>query len=104
MILMMYKRAMFVQNCRTDFGQELRVPQSEDGELGTRANKRNSRSSKKKKEEKKKKNDTSDRVTESTDSHNKTYYPVKCSICTTQVAVHDQDDVYHFFNVLASHS
>ncbi|XP_043930029.1 E2F-associated phosphoprotein [Protopterus annectens] len=31
------------------------------------------------------------------------YHPVKCSECSTEVAVLDKDEVYHFFNVLASH-
>ena len=30
------------------------------------------------------------------------YKPVKCSTCSTEVAVYDNDEVYHFFNVLAS--
>lgn len=31
------------------------------------------------------------------------YYPVKCTECSTEVAVYDKDEVYHFFNILASH-
>ncbi|XP_074548236.1 E2F-associated phosphoprotein [Halichoeres trimaculatus] len=31
------------------------------------------------------------------------YHPVQCSECTTEVAVFDKDEVYHFFNILASH-
>jgi hypothetical protein len=92
---------MFVQNCQTDFSQELRVPQSEDGEQGKKRANRKKKSHDNKKNEK---NDTSDEVGESRDSRNKKYFAVKCSICSTQVAVHDEDDVYHFFNVLASHS
>lgn len=30
------------------------------------------------------------------------YHPVRCSECNTEVAVYDQDEVFHFFNVLAS--
>ena len=30
------------------------------------------------------------------------YYPVRCTHCNTEVAVYDNDEVYHFFNVLAS--
>ena len=30
------------------------------------------------------------------------YYPVKCSVCDTEVAVLDNEQVFHFFNVLAS--
>lgn len=32
------------------------------------------------------------------------YHPVKCTECSTEVAVLDKDEVFHFFNVLASHS
>lgn len=31
------------------------------------------------------------------------YHPVCCSECSTEVAVLDRDEVFHFFNVLASH-
>ncbi|XP_034015570.1 E2F-associated phosphoprotein [Thalassophryne amazonica] len=31
------------------------------------------------------------------------YHPVQCSECATEVAVFDKDEVYHFFNILASH-
>lgn len=32
------------------------------------------------------------------------YHPVKCSVCQTEVAVYDEDEVYHFFNILAGHA
>jgi hypothetical protein len=32
-----------------------------------------------------------------------TYHPVRCSICNTEVAMFDNDEVFHFFNVLSSH-
>lgn len=31
------------------------------------------------------------------------YHPVQCTECSTEVAVFDKDEVYHFFNILASH-
>ena len=31
------------------------------------------------------------------------YHPVQCSECSTEVAVFDKDEVYHFFNILSSH-
>ncbi|XP_072221786.1 E2F-associated phosphoprotein [Leuresthes tenuis] len=31
------------------------------------------------------------------------YHPVQCSECSTEVAMFDKDEVYHFFNILASH-
>jgi hypothetical protein len=30
------------------------------------------------------------------------YHPVRCTVCSTEVGVYDADEVYHFFNVLAS--
>ncbi|XP_072031486.1 E2F-associated phosphoprotein-like [Amphiura filiformis] len=30
------------------------------------------------------------------------YFPVKCSVCNTEVGVYDEDEVFHFFNVLTS--
>ena len=32
------------------------------------------------------------------------YQPVKCVECSTEVAVYDKEEVYHFFNVLTSHA
>uniref|UniRef100_A0A286XGS1 E2F associated phosphoprotein n=1 Tax=Cavia porcellus TaxID=10141 RepID=A0A286XGS1_CAVPO len=32
------------------------------------------------------------------------YRPVMCAECSPEVAVYDKDEVFHFFNVLASHS
>ena len=37
-----------------------------------------------------------------TDEQNELYNPVKCTECGTVVAVYDVDEVYHFFNILAS--
>lgn len=31
-----------------------------------------------------------------------TYYPVVCETCETKVAVIDEDEVFHFFNVIPS--
>lgn len=30
------------------------------------------------------------------------FNPVRCNVCNTEVAVYDKDDVFHFFNALAS--
>jgi len=32
------------------------------------------------------------------------YHPVRCDQCKTEIAMYDKDEVYHFFNVVASHS
>ena len=39
-------------------------------------------------------------VSEASDQFN----PVHCSNCNTRLAVYDSDDIYHFFNVIASYS
>ena len=31
------------------------------------------------------------------------YNPVKCGSCKTEVGVYDPDEVYHFFNIVASY-
>ena len=30
------------------------------------------------------------------------YHPVHCAECNTDIAVYDKDEVFHFYNVLAS--
>jgi hypothetical protein len=32
------------------------------------------------------------------------YHPVRCDQCKTEIAMYDTDEVYHFFNVVASHT
>ena len=70
-------RAMFVSNCKVITDEILKYP------------------IKKKRSKKNLKN---------TDIPNEDVYnPVKCSVCNTEVAVYDADEIYHFFNVLASY-
>ena len=38
------------------------------------------------------------------DEQDEVFKAVKCTQCNTQIAVYDSDEVYHFFNVLASQS
>lgn len=40
----------------------------------------------------------------SADGKDDSFHPVHCSVCKTNVAVYDSDEVYHFFNVLASYT
>lgn len=65
-------RAMFVTNCIIDNTQRLHYPLKKKG-------------SKK-----------------SSISTGYKYNPVTCGICNTSVAVYDEDEVYHFFNVVSS--
>ncbi|XP_054714569.1 E2F-associated phosphoprotein-like [Uloborus diversus] len=67
-------RAMFVSNCNVNHSETLKYPVKK----------------KKMKNTKMLLNDEN-------------YNPVVCSICNTEVAVYDSEEVYHFFNVLASY-
>ncbi|XP_028854968.1 E2F-associated phosphoprotein [Denticeps clupeoides] len=90
-------RAMFVMNCTVNKEEVLRykAPQKK------RQTKR---------PRKKLRQETESTEPVSTDlrlegmEEDETYHPVKCTECSTEVAVLDKDEVYHFFNILASHS
>ena len=30
------------------------------------------------------------------------FHPVKCEVCTTEIAVYDREEIFHFFNIIAS--
>ncbi|XP_052767309.1 E2F-associated phosphoprotein-like isoform X2 [Mya arenaria] len=75
-------RAMFVSNCKVEMGELLKFPKA--------SNKRNRKS-------KSKEGSTNE------PSCDDMFNPVKCTECNTVVAVYDRDEVYHFFNVLASY-
>lgn len=36
------------------------------------------------------------------EADNEIYHPVRCTECNTEVGVYDKDEIYHFFNILAS--
>ena len=72
-------RAMFVMNCSVDQTQQLKHPM---------------KSSKKGKGKK---------PDHSSADPNDIFNPVNCDRCSTQVAVYDREEIYHFFNVLASY-
>lgn len=42
--------------------------------------------------------------TEAEDHDSGPYRPVQCTVCSTEVAVYDNDEIFHFFNVLPSAS
>ena len=77
-------RAMFVMNCTIDSSELLKYPHP------------------KKKQNKKKKQKSSATQDTSSETEDK-FHPVKCNECNTVVAVYDTDEIYHFFNVLASY-
>ncbi|XP_019734355.1 E2F-associated phosphoprotein [Hippocampus comes] len=78
-------RAMFVMNCSVNKEQVLRYKKQAD---------RTSRNRKRRKD---------DAAAPVGMDEDEVYYPVRCSECSTEVAVLDKDDVYHFFNILSSH-
>ncbi|XP_023122441.1 E2F-associated phosphoprotein [Amphiprion ocellaris] len=80
-------RAMFVMNCTVKKDQVLRYKNQED---------------RKQRRRKRRKDQTPDPTPAGMEA-DELYHPVQCSQCSTEVAVLDQDDVYHFFNILASH-
>lgn len=75
-------RAMFVTNCKVDKTEILKYPKA-------------SKRSKKRKKSKQSMDDTA--------TNDDNFHPVKCTECNTVVAVYDEDEIYHFFNVLASY-
>ncbi|GFN85049.1 E2f-associated phosphoprotein [Plakobranchus ocellatus] len=81
-------RAMFVMNCTVDTSETLECPEQP------------------KKKKKKGKTQSRQQVEESgSNTTNKDLFnPVRCTECSTVVGVYDIDEVYHFFNVLASHT
>uniref|UniRef100_A0A8C5QZH7 E2F associated phosphoprotein n=1 Tax=Leptobrachium leishanense TaxID=445787 RepID=A0A8C5QZH7_9ANUR len=81
-------RAMFVMNCSVSKEEVLRFPEQPPSKHRRR-------------DRKKRKGPSMDSEPPSTSAE--MYHPVKCTECSTEVAVYDKDEVYHFFNVIASH-
>ncbi|KAL9420332.1 hypothetical protein AB3S75_037998 [Citrus x aurantiifolia] len=77
-------RAIFVVNCKLGIGQARQItPKGKQG---------------------KRKRESSEVVADPADGERETIKPVCCSVCSTEVGVIDEDEVYHFFNVLPSES
>ncbi|XP_044520641.1 E2F-associated phosphoprotein isoform X3 [Gracilinanus agilis] len=81
-------RAMFVMNCSVNKEEVLRYK----GPMNR----------KKRQSHKKMKSDSEDSTFQA--DNEEIYHPVKCTECSTEVAVFDKDEIFHFFNVLASHT
>ncbi|MEE6510566.1 hypothetical protein FKM82_030456 [Ascaphus truei] len=82
-------RAMFVINCSVNKEEVLRFPDQPP--------------TKNRRERKKMKLSPTEIASATRNKEAEMYHPVKCNECFTEVAVYDKDEVYHFFNVLASH-
>ncbi|KAI5075027.1 hypothetical protein GOP47_0010988 [Adiantum capillus-veneris] len=76
-------RAMFVLNCKIIEGQ------SRQFNVNGKKRKRKAKT-------------TGGQSFHEEESIGETYQPVACSVCGTEVAVFDQEEVYHFYNVLPS--
>ncbi|KAK6028826.1 hypothetical protein OSTOST_05087 [Ostertagia ostertagi] len=76
-------RAMFVENCRVD-----------------QASLKIEKTGKEKRRERQRLRKMGLDPTEQSDSSEDIFLPVHCAVCSTNVAVMDHDEVYHFFNVL----
>jgi len=88
-------RAMFVTNCAVRMDEVLRYDQ-------TSAQKKTKRKSKRRRGAHA--NRSPDRDTALPADTDDVYHPVVCSVCNSEVGVYDKDEVYHFFNVLASYA
>ncbi|XP_030574181.1 E2F-associated phosphoprotein isoform X1 [Archocentrus centrarchus] len=88
-------RAMFVMNCTVKREEVLRYKNQQE---------KNKRNKKRKRGQKTETpvDETSKPAAAGMDA-DEVYHPVQCSECSTEVAVFDKDEVYHFFNILASH-
>ncbi|KAF9952795.1 hypothetical protein BGZ70_000479 [Mortierella alpina] len=81
-------RAMFVEHCRVIENERLRFPK--ETKKTTKSKDTTSEAATSSQEFKPSEDDEADAV----------YHPVVCEICNTKVALIDQDEVYHFFNVI----
>ncbi|XP_067470636.1 E2F-associated phosphoprotein [Thunnus thynnus] len=87
-------RAMFVMNCTVKKDEVLRYKTEKE---------RKPRNRKRRKGQKETPADETPDPTPAGMDADEVYHPVQCSECSTEVAVYDKDEVYHFFNILASH-
>lgn len=81
---------MFVMNCKIDTSELLTVPEQRQKKKFKKslANRQDG--------------ETSSGTGTASEVSEDQFHPVKCEECETVVGVVDKDEVYHFFNVLAS--
>ncbi|XP_026162537.1 E2F-associated phosphoprotein [Mastacembelus armatus] len=88
-------RAMFVMNCTVKRDEVLRYKTQQEKKRRNRKRRRGQEAE-----------TPVDEIPDPTPAGmaaDEVYHPVQCSECTTEVAVFDKDEVYHFFNILSSH-
>ncbi|KAG8013476.1 E2F-associated phosphoprotein [Nibea albiflora] len=89
-------RAMFVMNCTVKKDEVLRYQTQQQQPKKKRKRRRGGQNTDAAP------NETPDPTPAGMDA-DEVYHPVQCSECSTEVAVFDKDEVYHFFNILSSH-
>lgn len=87
-------RAMFVINCKVVANQILRLP----------ADSKKQRNNQRKLKGQYNRNNNSCPETVKESLKDEVFKPVCCSACQTEVAVRDEDEIYHFFNVIPSYA
>ncbi|XP_062252931.1 E2F-associated phosphoprotein [Platichthys flesus] len=88
-------RAMFVMNCTVKRDEVLRYNTEQERKQRGRKRRRGQKTETSS-------NEAPDPAPAGMDA-DEVYRPVQCSECSTEVAVFDKEEVYHFFNILASH-
>lgn len=83
-------RAMFVMNCHVDFSEVLKQPPQKISNKKRHRGSQDDQSG-------------SGQKQESSQEEEEKVHPVRCTECNTVVGVFDREEVFHFFNVLASH-
>ncbi|CAG8484382.1 24709_t:CDS:2 [Cetraspora pellucida] len=93
---------IFVENCKVNRSERLIYTDKENVKARNK-NKNKRLSNKLSDKQKQQPNSTEDATVEmSGTTEGEIYYPVECEICGTKVAVVDEEEVYHFFNVIPS--
>lgn len=91
---------MFVSNCTINYIEKLSYP----NKAGKRKKKNQSVSLDNSTTNQTLDSITSNQMIDSIQIDCDYYRPVRCSACNTEVAVYDNNEIYHFFNVLASYA
>nr|CAB3240502.1 E2F-associated phosphoprotein [Phallusia mammillata] len=92
-------RAMFVLNCLVETSKVVHYP-----EPVKRTFKRHKRRWQEAQQTELATNDEPQKGVGTVEKEEDKFHPVKCQSCSTEVAVMDNDEVYHFFNVLVGHA
>ena len=98
-------RAMFVQNCSVDSTQKLEFPMSKKDKKRSQKNRKgkSSKSSEGAATEDNSSLTAASASNQTEESNEELFNPVKCDTCSTEVGVYDKEEIYHFFNIIASH-